>query len=483
MYITHISSEFSPFAKVGGLGDVLHGLSKQQVKDGHKVQVILPKYDIIDLKVFSSIKIYLQDLWSYEDGIEYHNSVYRAIFEGIEIFLIEPHHNSYYFNRGCIYGAINDVERFLYFCRTCIQFLNTKGHAPDILHLHDWPTAAIAPLIRYLSPKLESTIKSIVFNIHNIEHQGKIHPKHLSRIGLNGAQFLTKDTMQDSLVPELINLMKGGVTYADQVITVSPTYAQEILTPEYGFGLQATMRKFKHKLHGILNGIETETWNPSKDPYLYESFPSNATFIHEIVRKKELNKARLFEELNFQPKGVGPLIISVTRIVSQKSPELILRGMEQTVKNGGSFILLGNILEIAIERKFLTLKENSNVYMNFTFSEELAHKLFAAADAIIIPSKFEPCGLTQLIAMRYGTVPIVRSTGGLKDTVIDISSPLPTGFVFEDLTKTAIDTTLEKVFAIYQYDQKKWQALMQNGLNRDPSWDFPCNLYEKVYNL
>ena len=487
MYITHISSEFSPFAKVGGLGDVLHGLSKQQVLDGHKVQVILPKYDIINLQVFSSLEMYIQDLWSYEDGVEYHNSVYRGMFEEIEILLIEPHHNSYYFNRGCIYGAINDAERFLYFCRTCIQLLNTRGATPEVLHLHDWPTAAVAPLIRCLSPKLSGSIRSIVFNIHNIEHQGKIHPKHLSRIGLNGAHFLTKDRMQDPIHLDLINLMKGAITYCDQVVTVSPTYAKEILTSEYGFGLHLTMIKFKDKLHGVLNGIETTTWNPSTDPYLYAKFPSNPTFINEIMEQKRINKEKLFKELGFHRELKGPLIVSVTRIVKQKGPELILRAMEKTVEKGGSFVLLGNISDISLEKKFFHFKQShehtGNVHLNFTYSEELAHRLYAAADAIIIPSKFEPCGLTQLISMRYGTVPIVRNTGGLKDTVTDIlSSNLPpTGFVFNDATTDAIDKTLALVFAVYKNDQKKWQTLIQNGMNRDSSWSFPSHLYENIY--
>ena len=231
MYICHITSEFSPFAKVGGLGDVINGLAKQQIKDGHKVEVILPKYDIIDLKIFDSLEIYTQNLWSFEDNIEYHNSVYKAVFEGVTIFLIEPHHNSYYFNRGLIYGSINDVERFLYFSRAVVEFLIKEKKYPDALHLHDWQTAAIAPLIRFMAPVLNSHIKSIIYTIHSMEHQGVIHPRNLTRIGLKGETFLKNSRMADPKNIELLNLMKGAITYSDKVVTVSPSYAKEILTP------------------------------------------------------------------------------------------------------------------------------------------------------------------------------------------------------------------------------------------------------------
>jgi len=486
MNITHISSEFSPFAKEGGLGDVLHGLSKEQKKMGHQVCVLLPKYDVIPMKMFDTLEIYVQDLWSYEDGIEYHNSVYKGTFEGIDIFLIEAHHPAYYFNRGLIYGSINDAERFLYFCRASIQFLIHKGGC-DVLHLHDWPTSAVAPLIHHLAPQLKHRIQSIIFTIHNIEHQGKVHPKYLSRVGLNPATLLSKERMQDPHDKEIINLMKGGIVYADQVVTVSTTYAKQILTPEYGCGLDSVVREHKEKLHGILNGIEVNTWDPLTDPHIKEHFPSNSTYIQEIVRKKGLNKTALFKELNLQPQEQGPLIISITRIVSQKSPELILYALEKTAELGGNFILLGNVFEKGLERKCLLLKEKyhsrKNVSIHLEFSEKLAHQLFAAADCIFIPSKFEPCGLTQMIGMRYGTLPLVRNTGGLKDTVTDIDQPCPTGFVFEELDTPSVEKMLEKVFYTYCYDQKKWHTVMQNGLNKDYSWDKPSKSYEKVYTL
>lgn len=486
MRITHVTSEFSPFAKAGGLGDVIHGLSKQQVQDSHHVEVILPKYDITDLTVLDSLEIFIQDLWSYENGAEYHNTVYRAMFEGITIFLIDPDHNDYYFSRGKIYGADNDVERFLYFSRAAVEFLRLEKHTPDILHLHDWPVAAVAPIIHNLFPDLKEKIKNIIFNIHNIEHQGKIQPKQLTRTGLFGASFLRADLMMDHSSKNLINLMKGAIHYCDKIITVSPTYAKEITTATYGYGLENTIKKFHEKLHGILNGIEVETWNPITDKHLTETYPANSTFINDIARKKQKNKIALFEELKMNSNTCAPLIICVTRLATQKSPELIIHAIKKTLAAGGSFILLGNICEKPLEKEFYDLKslykDNKNLHMSFAFDEKLSHKLFASADAIFIPSKFEPCGLTQLISMRYGTVPIARATGGLKDTVIDIKNPKPTGFIFDELTPSEVESTLKKVFDVYQNNKLLWQRLMQNGMDREASWKAPAKLYEKVYN-
>jgi starch synthase len=486
MHITHVTSEFSPFAKAGGLGDVIHGLSKQQVHDGHHVEIILPKYDIIDLSIFDSLEIFMADLWSYENGKEYHNTVYRAVFEGITIFLIDPDHNDYYFSRGKIYGAENDVERFLYFSRSAVEFLRLEKHTPNILHIHDWPVAVIAPIIHHLFPDLKAKIGNIVFNIHNIEHQGKIQPKQLTRIGLFGASFLNKDLMMDPGSDKLINLMKGAIHYSDKVVTVSPTYAKEITTSTYGYGLENTIKKFHDKLHGILNGIEQETWNPMTDKHLTETYPANSTFINDVARKKQINKTALFKELGMTVKISEPLIICVSRLASQKSPDLIIHAIKETLSKGGSFILLGNICEEPLEKKFhdlaSTYNENKSLHMSFTFDEKLSHKLFAAADAIFIPSKFEPCGLTQLISMRYGTVPIARSTGGLKDTVIDITNPMATGFIFEELTNKAVEITLSKAFDTYKNNHTVWQKLMQNGMDREASWKSPARLYEKIYS-
>lgn len=478
LHITHVTSEFNPLAKEGGLADVVHGLAKQQALNGHTVSVILPKYDIINLTLLHPLEIFVADLWTYQDNKTHHNTVYKTIYEGITLFLVE--NNNDYFKLGFIYGALNDAERFLYFSRAAVEFLNQINHPLNILHLHDWPVAVIAPLIKCMFPNLSKRIDSIIFTIHNIEHQGKIHPKELSRIGLYGANSLIDPSKADYL-----NLMKGGITYADKVTTVSPTYAKEIKTPEFSFGLDQTIDQYKDKLFGVINGIEQESWNPLTDPHLFEPYPANSTYIQDILRKKALNKEALFAKLGISPTNGGPLVICITRLASQKSPELILKAISLVIKKGGCFILLGNICEKNLEKPFAEAKEslklNPNVYLCYEFDNSLAHKLFAAADAIFIPSKFEPCGLTQMIAMHYGTIPIARNTGGLKDTINNSTSKDPSGFLFDELSEVAVDKILDTAFNTYFYDKSKWQTMIQNGIGKDYSWKLPSILYENIY--
>jgi len=478
--ITHVSSEFNPLAKEGGLADVVHGLAKQQVLNGNNVSVILPKYDLINLSLIPPLEIFDEDLWTFQNNKSHRNTIYKTIYEGIILYFIEPFHPGNYFNLGHIYGAKNDAERFLYFSRVVVEFLNKGSQAPNILHLHDWPVAVIAPLIKCMFPNLNQRIDSIVFTIHNIEHQGKVHPKELSLIGLYGANGLI-----DPKKPDYINLMKGGITYADTVTTVSPTYAKEINTPEYGFGLDKIINQNKDKLFGIINGIEQESWNPSTDPHLFEPYPSNGTFIQDILRKKALNKQALFRELTMSPTNGGPLVICITRIASQKSPELILKAISLIIRKGGCFILLGNISEKEFEKSFTQAKEefknNPNIFLCTKFDNGFAHKLFAAADIIFIPSKFEPCGLTQMIAMHYGTIPIARNTGGLKDTINDSTSNDPSGFLFDELSEAAVDRILDTAFNTYFYDKVKWHTMIQNGIGKDYSWKLPSISYEHIY--
>ncbi len=478
--ITHVTSEFNPLAKAGGLADVVHGLAKQQVLNGNNVSVILPKYDLINFTLVNPLEIYLQDLWTYQDNKANQNIVYKTIYEGINIFFIEPNKQRNYFNQGVIYGAENDAERFLYFSRAAVEFLNHENQPLNILHLHDWPTAVIAPLIKCMFRGLSGRINSIIFTIHNIEHQGRIHPNELSRIGLYGANLLT-----DPNKPEYLNLMKGGIAYADKVTTVSPTYAKEIKTPEFSFGLDKTIDQYKDKLFGVINGIEQESWNPATDPHLFEPFPSNGTYIQDILRKKDLNKQALFKELGMNPSNGGPLVICITRLASQKGPELILKAISLITRKGGCFILLGSICEKNLEKPFNQAKEefknNPNVFLCYQFDNGLAHKLFAAADAIFIPSKFEPCGLTQMIAMHYGTIPIARNTGGLKDTINDSTSKDPSGFLFDELSEVGVDKILDTAFNLYFYDKAKWQTMIQNGIGKDYSWKLPSISYEHIY--
>lgn len=483
MHIIHIASEMSPIAKVGGLADVVHGLAKEEQALGHTVEILLPKYDILRYSHIQNLKIETPDLWSFEDGKQYHNSVWAGTTDGLRTLLIDPHHNDYYFNRGQIYGSPNDVDRFLYFCRASLEYLLVKKIKPDILHLHDWPTATCATLVKNLYEDLGFSPKGIVLTIHSIEHQGKCLPKNLTRIGLRGENFRTEEKLQDEENPILLNLLKGGIIYSDQVTTVSPTYAEEVLTPEYGYSLNETLIKYKHKFTGILNGLDLESWNPSSDPYLAATYPSNPTFLSKVLAGKKANKEALKQKTNLAISPDDPLIGVVSRLALQKGPHLIRAAMHHLSTRKGSFIYLGSAQDKALEMEFLSLKEhykkNPRIQIYLEFNEELSHLIYAASDAFLIPSLFEPCGLTQMIAMRYGTLPIARKTGGLADTVFNRVN----GFTFTGATETSLIETLDQAVDLYQNNQEAWCRLIEEGLTRDFSWKASTLRYLKIYGL
>ena len=383
------------------------------------------------------------------------------------------------------------MARFLYFSKTALEFLLKTRKQVDIIHIHDWPTAIVAPLIKEVYQKIGLVPRGVVLTIHNLHHQGKCLAKDLSKIGLRGDDFLIETSMQDPSDPSLINLLKGGIEYSDIVTTVSPRYAEEIKTPLGGAGLDQTILRHEKKIFGILNGIETTLWNPVKDPYLIHNYSADASQIRHTLKSKKLNKELLLKKLKITPSK-GPLIASITRLVEQKSPELIKEAILYTLEKKGQFLLLGSADDKVIEKEFLRLKNDlrlqEGAFIQLSFDEMFAHQIYAAADAIIIPSLYEPCGLTQMIGMRYGTIPIVRKTGGLADTVFDIDlSDKPessrTGFVFDFPDPTGVHWVLDRVFDCYHNDQKKWQTIMQNGFNIDFSWAHSEQEYEKVYRL
>lgn len=491
MYIVHIASELAPIAKVGGLGDVVYGLSKEQQKNGNRVEIILPKYDVLKYDSIKDFTLEMSDLWSFESGSSVHNTVWKGEVDHLTTYFIEPHSQSYYFNRGHIYGSSDDIERFLYFSRAALEFLYKQGRKPDIIHIHDWPTAIVAPLIEYLYRDLGFQVGGVVLTIHNIQYQGKCTPSHLTRIGLRGEDFRSFDRMQDPENLFCLNILKGGLVYSDYVTTVSPRYREEIKTKEGGSGLDSVVRAYHSKIRGILNGIELETWNPAKDPHLPYPYPPNPTFIDTVRKQKMENRKALFDKLHVQFTNT-PLVSCVTRLTKQKAPHLIKSAIHYTLSKNGSFVLLGAANDPETQQEFNHLKDyykdNPRLYIGLYFDESLAHLIYAASDAFIIPSLFEPCGLTQMIAMRYGAVPIARKTGGLADTVLDVDDPnIPseekTGFSFETADEGGVHYALERVFKTFYHEPKQWESLIKNCLNKDFSWKKSAISYQKVYQL
>ncbi len=480
MKIVQIASEFAPIAKAGGLGEVVLGLSRELTRQHHQVDVILPKYSFIDPSKLTELAV------EPTGGPNASNTIWSAAVEECRLHLIEPREEDY-FRRSQIYGFPDDAPRFLHFCKAAMEYLAALKKPIDILHLHDWHAAACAPLLRGMFAS-KIRVGKVIFTIHNLEYQGKCGTRDLDAIGMKGAAYLTPGRLQDTnpLYPQSINLLKGGILYSDAVNTVSPSYAQEIQEPSMGFGLDQFLKRAKVK--GILNGVDQTVWNPAKDPHLAVRYHSSDP-LAKIREAKNANK-RLLQE-KFKLKSLGrPLVGAITRLVPQKGIYLIQAAIEAVLDAGGAFALMGSSSSSAIQHQFDELKKryknHPHVFLEYRYSDPLAHLLYAALDFVLVPSLFEPCGLTQIIAMHYGTIPIVRSTGGLRDTVFDCEDgmvPLEkrNGFVFKEPTVEALRTTLQRAFSFWHAEQPTCLAMLRRMMETDCSWRKPAQEYLKLY--
>lgn len=493
MHIVHVASELAPLAKVGGLADVVLGLSRELSWKGYDVDIIIPKYDCLDSEQIRDLGMDTKELMSFYQGEWYSNTVWIGWVENLKVYFIEPHHPRFFFNRGCFYGCEDDIERYLYFSRAAMEFIYKRPLNPDIIHLHDWQTAVIAPLYKDMYSKIGLVKPRTVFTIHNMEYQGKCSAKDLVSIGLDGPSYLLPNKMQDNRQLNLINLLKGGIVYSDFVTTVSPNYAKEVLTKEGGQGLESTLLHYKSKFKGVLNGIDYSYWNPEIDRFLPAHYspreiPSSKKD-RNTVDKKGFIKKLLREKLNLS-EDHRPIIGCIARLVPQKGIDLIKHTMEHIVQKKGQFVLLGSSPIPSISQEFHNLKQkytdHPHVSLTLHHQEELAHMIYAGSDMLIVPSIFEPCGLTQMIALKYGSVPIVRRTGGLADTIFDVDhSGKPfaqtNGYTFDFPDAAGLDSALDRAIHCWFEDPEKWRNLMINGMNIDFSWNRPADIYLDIY--
>lgn len=494
MHIIHIASELAPLAKVGGLADVILGLCRELSWKGHEVDIIIPKYDCLDSQQIRDLSIECQELSSFYQGQWYSNTIWMGWVENLKVYFIEPHHPRFFFNRGCFYGCEDDVERFLFFSRAAIEFLYRRSICPSIIHLHDWQTAVIAPLYQDLYRLLGYNKPRLVFTIHNMEYQGKCSFKDIDNVELKGISYLDQEKMGDPGQPDLINLLKSGIVYADALTTVSPNYAKEVLTSPEGRGLEKVLFQYQHKFQGILNGIDYSYWNPEIDRFLPVHYSARerpaSKKDHHTLDKKGFIKKILREKLNLA-EDHRPIIGCITRLVPQKGIELIKHTLKHIVEKKGQFILLGSSPIPAIDAEFHRLKhhytDHPHIHLTLHHQEELAHLIYAGCDMLIVPSLFEPCGLTQMIALKYGTVPIVRLTGGLVDTICDVdrtvkTKSVPNGYTFIHPDNTSIDKAVDRAIECWFHEPSKWRKLMLNGMKIDFSWNHSSNLYLELYH-
>ncbi len=476
MHIIHIASEMARIAKVGGLGDVILGLSRQCADEGHEVEVILPRYTCLHHEGMRDLHVLHRDLWSFGGGKWHHNTIWAGWVEGIKVYLIEPHTAPHYFERERIYGYDDDIERFIYFSRAALEFLQRAQIKPDILHLHEWHSALCAPLYHDLYGRLGNENGAVVFTMHNLKHQGQCSVHDLDKVGIHGADYLHPDKLQHNADPNTINLLKGGIVYADAITTVSPTYAKEVLGPKFGMDLDETLLQHQDKFQGVLNGLDYSLWGPTVDKLLPVAYSHD----DESIRNKGQCKHALRDRLALEQR-VCPVVGTIARLVPQKGVEMIKHSIFEVLDRGGQFVLLGSAATKEINDDFHALKihfaDNPNVHLELHHHEELAHLIYAGCDLFMVPSLFEPCGLTQIIALRYGTVPLVRRTGGLADTVFDDDN----GFTFDTPNFASCDAALHRALDLYENDKKAWTEMMVRGMKMDFSWKRSSKEYLDVY--
>ncbi|KAJ1389724.1 Starch synthase, catalytic domain [Sesbania bispinosa] len=500
LHVIHIAAEMAPVAKVhgafgqtelqqslrvGGLGDVISGLGKALQKKGHLVEIVLPKYDCMQYDRIRDLRALDVVIESYFDGQLFKNKIWVGTIEGLPVYFIEPHHPDKFFWRGKFYGEHDDFRRFSFFSRAALEFLLRAGKKPDIIHCHDWQTAFIAPLYWDIYAPKGLNSARICFTCHNFEYQGTAAASDLESCGLDSHHLNRPDRMQDNSAHDRVNSVKGGVVFSNIVTTVSPTYAQEVRTAEGGQGLHSTISAHSKKFIGILNGIDTDAWNPATDAFLDVQYNAN-----DLQGKTE-NKEALRRKLGLSSADVRrPLVGCITRLVPQKGVHLIRHAIYLTLELGGQFVLLGSSPVAHIQREFEGIanhfQNHDHARLILKYDESLSHVIYAASDIFIIPSIFEPCGLTQMIAMRYGAIPIARKTGGLNDSVFDVDddtipSQFRNGFTFLNADEQGLNGALVRAVNLYRNNPESWKELVQKDMKIDFSWDSSAAQYEELY--
>ncbi|MEC4685464.1 MAG: glycogen synthase [Nitrospirota bacterium] len=484
MFIVMVATECAPVAKVGGLADVVFGLSRELEVRGNSVEIILPKYDCMRYDHICGLQEAFHDLWVpfYDQWI--HCSVFFGFVHGRKCFFIEPHSHNNFFNRGIYYGHPDDPERFAFFCRAALEFMLKSNKQPDIIHCHDWQTGLLPVLLFDIYKYLGMSHPRVCYTLHNLKHQGVTGGHILRAAGLNRSDYyFNQDRLQDNFNPSAINLMKGGIVYSNFVTTVSPGYAWEIQNTDLGYGLNHTLHVHGQKFGGVLNGIDYDVWNPEIDCYIPYNYGIDSLDVK--YGNKEALRHRLLLRQDFKP-----LISYIGRLDHQKGVDLIKHAIFYALDNGCQFVLLGSSPDPGINDSFRHLKHhlnnNPDCHLEIGYNEELSHLIYAGADMIVIPSLFEPCGLTQMIAMKYGTVPIVRATGGLKDTVFDADySDKPynerNGYVFNDANREGLESAMHRAIGMWHAYPQYFRELMVNGMRYDYSWNHPGQHYMNIY--
>ncbi len=468
MKVLFCTSEARPFAATGGLGDVAGSLPQALRLRLIGCRVVMPLYADIPQELRDTMR-FVTSLSVPVAWRRQYCGVFEAKAGGVIYYLID---NQYYFKRSGLYGHYDDAERFAFLSRAALEMLPYIDFKPDVIHANDWQTALIPVYFRlfYANNDWYSGIKTVM-TIHNIQYQGKYGlelVKDVLGIPESETQLLEYD--------HCVNLLKGGIECANWVSTVSPTYAKEILDPWFAHDLDAILNERSWKLSGILNGIDTVSYDPAADGDLYANYST------DDMSGKAVNKQKLQERLGLEQNPDVPLIGMVTRMVSHKGLDLVKEALEPIMnENNAQFVILGSG-DWEYETYFREMQERypGRLTACFGFIPELSRKIYAGADIFLMPSKSEPCGLSQMIALRYGTIPVVRETGGLKDSIQDSGDGQGNGFTFQTYNSGDMKYAVERALKGYE-DKQGWAILMKRAMECDNSWGHSANEYIHLY--
>jgi starch synthase len=474
MKILLVSSEVAPFAKTGGLADVAGALPKALKQMGHDVRIILPLYKTVE-RSEHALRKGRKSVEVQVGGVMQKGLLRQTYLDDIPVYFLE---NKEYFARDFLYGPPegdypDNDQRFAFFCRGVLQLVKRMDFRPDVIHCNDWQTALIPLLLKHeLKEDLFFSKTAIIFTIHNLAYQGLFDKASLGNFGLDEG-FFTIDRLE---YYGKVNLMKGGILHADIINTVSETYCREIQTEQMGFGMDGILRQRAKDLHGIPNGIDYDEFDPVTDRAIAKNYTPSA------LAGKSANKKSLQKELGLPQNADAPLIGMVSRLSSQKGFDLMEKVLPKLVASEAQLAILGtgDATYIKLLQEFK--RQGKNVAISIGFDPLLARRIYAGSDMFLMPSHYEPCGLGQLIALKYGSVPIVRKTGGLADTVVDLKEnpKEATGFSFGDYEPDALWEAISR--ALEAYGTKEiWKKLMRKGMNTDFSWRHAAERYEDLY--
>lgn len=473
MRVLLAASEASPFIKTGGLGDVMGSLPKELVKNNIDARVVIPYYRgiIPDFKEkLEFVKWFIVEVgWRRK-----YCGIFKYEYQGVTYYFLD---NEEYFNRDGQYGYFDDGERFAFFDRAVLKLLREIDWRPDVIHCNDWQTGMIPVLLNLEYSRNDEFYRGIktIYSIHNILFQGTFAPEILPELfGYDMEPYYNKSVEFDKGV----SFMKGGINYSDKITTVSYTYSNEFRTPEYGERMDGLLRERGYAIRGILNGIDYEEYNPKTDPFIYRKFGKNPYL------SKKLNKIALQKELGLYQKEDTPIISIISRLTRQKGIDLVLNVIDRVLYDRDVQLIVIGTGDSDFEEEFWRLKDRhgDKVSINIKFDNGLAHKVYAASDMFMMPSKFEPCGLGQLIALRYGTIPIVRETGGLKDTVTPYNefTGMGTGFSFANYNAEELYMATDYAINTY-WDKWKWNGIVNQAMSQNNSWEKSAKEYEALY--